>query len=110
MAHKDVIVTVLGASGALAGLVLVFLGIVVTTYQSYPGNVPAEITAGFRQDSILTLVPFALGVACVCVATVWLLLPQNNQVLYITAVAVFFAQLASLLLAAGLVTRRVLWT
>jgi hypothetical protein len=44
------------------------------------------------------------------VATVWLLLPQNNQVLYITAVAVFFAQLASLLAAAGLVTRRVLWT
>jgi hypothetical protein len=110
VAHKDVIITVLGASGALAGLVLVFLGIVVTTYQGYPGNVPGDITAGFRQDSVLTLVPFALGIACVCLSTIWLLLPANNEVLYVTTVVAFFAQLAALLLAAGLVTRRVLWT
>ena len=37
-AHQAVIVTVLGAAAGLAGLVLVFLGIVVTTYQSFPGK------------------------------------------------------------------------
>lgn len=109
VAHKDVIITVLGAAGALAGLVLVFLGIVVTTFQSYPGDVDNEIRNGFRQDSILTLIPFVLGIACVCLSVGWLLLSRNNEVLYVAAVLVFFVQLASLLLAAGLVTWRVLW-
>jgi hypothetical protein len=109
-AHEDVIITVLGAAAALAGLVLVFLGIVVTTYQSYPGDTPSDVTSGFRQDAILTLVPFTLGVACVSLSTIWLLLTKNNQNLYIAAIVVFIVQLASLLLAAGLITRRVLWT
>jgi hypothetical protein len=109
-AHEDVIITVLGAAAALAGLVLVFLGIVVTTYQGYPGDTPADVTLGFRQDAILTLVPFTLGVACVVLSTIWLLLAKNNQGLYIAAVVAFIIQLASLLLAAGLITRRVLWT
>lgn len=110
MGHEDVIITVLGAAGALAGLILVFLGIVVTTYQSYGGAVDADIRNGFRQDAILTLIPFALGVACVSLSAVWLLLSKNNEALYITSLVVFFIQLATLLLAAGLVTWRVLWT
>jgi hypothetical protein len=110
MAHGDVIITVLGAAAVLAGLVLVFLGIVVTTFQSYPGNIDDALRSGFRQDSILTLIPFVLGVACVCLSAVWLLLPENNESIYVAAVAAFFFQLASLLLAAVLVTRRVLWT
>jgi hypothetical protein len=109
VAHQDVIITVLGAAAGLAGLVLVFLGIVVSTYQSYPGDMPADVRSGMRQDSILTLVPFTLGVVCVCLTTAWLL-TKNNQDLYIAALAAFIVQLASLLLAAGLVTRRVLWT
>jgi hypothetical protein len=110
MAHGDVIITVLGAAAALAGLVLVFLGIVVTTFQSYPGNIDDTLRRGFRQDSILTLIPFALGVVCVCLSAAWLLLSKNNESLYIAAIVTFFLQLGSLLLAAGLVTRRVLWT
>jgi hypothetical protein len=110
MDHEGVIVTVLGAAGALAGLILVFLGIVVTTYQSYEGAVPAAIRNGFRQDAVLTLIPFTLGIACVCLSAVWLLLSKNNETLYIASIVVFFIQLATLLLAAGLVTRRVLWT
>jgi hypothetical protein len=110
MSHEDVITTVLAAAGGLAGLVLVFLGMVVTTYQSYPGNVPDSVRTKFRENSILTLLPFLLGIVCVCLSTVWLLLSQNNENLYLAAVVSFFAQLASLLLAAGLVTRRVLWT
>jgi hypothetical protein len=110
MSHEDVITTVLAAAGGLAGLVLVFLGIVVTTYQSYPGSAVAEIRSGFRVDAILTLIPFTLGIGCVCLSTVWLLLSRNNEGLYIIAVILFFIQLASLLLAAGLVTWRVLWT
>jgi uncharacterized membrane protein len=32
--HKNVILALVGAAASLVGLVLVFLGIVVTTYQS----------------------------------------------------------------------------
>lgn len=110
VSHQDVITTVLAAAGALAGLVLVFLGIVVTTFQSYPGDATKEIRDGFRQDSILTLIPFTLGIICVCLSIVWLLLSKNNEVLYLATIVIFFAQLASLLLSAGLVTWRVLWT
>ena len=35
---KDVVLGALGAAAALAGLVLVFLGIVIAAYQSYAGN------------------------------------------------------------------------
>jgi len=110
MTHGAVIIAVLGAAGALAGLVLVFLGIIVTTYQSYPGNVPDQIREGFRKDSILTLIPFVLGIISVCLSMVWLLLAHNNEVIYIVAIVFFIIQLAALLVAAGLVTRRVLWT
>jgi hypothetical protein len=106
--HQQVIVTVLGAAAGLAGLVLVFLGIMVTTYQSFPGDTPGSVLAGFRHAAILTLSTFVLGIGCVALATGWLL-TRNNVFLYAAALAVFAAQLLMLLVAAGAVTRRVLW-
>jgi hypothetical protein len=106
--HQQVIVAVLGAAAGLAGLVLVFLGIVVTTYQSFPGDTPGSVVSGFRWAAMLTLGTFVLGIACVALATGWLL-TRNNAFLYAAAVAVFGAQLLMLLVAAGAVTRRVLW-
>ncbi len=108
-AHQDVIITVLGAAAGLAGLVLVFLGIVVTTFQGYDTEQAAAVRTGFRRDALLTLGPFSLGVACVGLSTAWLL-TANDQVLYIAAVVAFICQLVLLVLAGGLVTRRVLWT
>jgi hypothetical protein len=108
VAHKDVIITVLGAAAGLAGLVLVFLGIVVTTFQGYGPEQAAAVRPGFRRDALLTLAPFSLGVACVGLSIAWLL-TTDNQVLYIAALVAFIVQLMLLALAGGLVTRRVLW-
>jgi hypothetical protein len=107
-AHQDVTITVLGAAAALAGLVLVFLGIIVTTYQSFPGDTPAKVLSGFRIAAMSTLGTFVLGVACVVLSTAWLL-TRNNEYVYLAALAAFAAQLLLLLVAAGVVTRRVLW-
>jgi hypothetical protein len=107
-AHQAVIVTVLGAAAGLAGLVLVFLGIVVTTYQSFPGDTPGKVVSGFRSAAMLTLGTFVLGITCVALATAWLL-TRNNEYVYQAALAAFAAQLLLLLVAAGVVTRRVLW-
>lgn len=107
-AHQDVITTVLGAAAGLAGLVLVFLGIVVTTYQSFPGDAPGKVVSGFRSAAMLTLGTFTLGIACVALAIAWLL-TRNNEYVYLATLAAFAAQLLLLLVAAGVVTRRVLW-
>ena len=106
--HQDVIVTVLGAAAGLAGLVLVFLGIIVTTYQSFPGDTPDRVVSAYRWAGLLALGTFALGIACVALASVWLL-TWGNDYLYQAALAAFAAQLLLLLVTAGVVTRRVLW-
>jgi hypothetical protein len=107
-AHEDVIVTVLGAAATLAGLVLVFLGIVVTTYQGFPGDTPGKVLGRFRVSGILTLGTFVTGIACVALATVWLLTSGNEQV-YLAVLATFAAELLLLLAVSGFVTWRVLW-
>ena len=109
VAHQDVIITVLSAAAGLAGLVLVFLGIVVTTFQSYAPEDAATVRPGFRRDAKVTLASFAVGLLCVVLSTAWLL-TTNNQGLYIAALLTFFGQLVLLVLAASFVTKRVLWT
>jgi uncharacterized membrane protein len=107
--HQDVVIAVLGAAAGLAGLVLVFLGIVITTFQSYNTEDSATVLPGFRRDAKVTLGSFAFGLVSVGSSTAWLL-TRNNQGLYIAAIATFGVQLLLLLVAAGLVTKRVLWS
>jgi hypothetical protein len=109
VAHQDVVITVLGAAAGLAGLVLVFLGIVVTTFQSYSTEDGATVISGFRRDAKVTLGSFTFGLICVVSSTIWLL-TKNNDGLYIATLVAFLGQLILLVLAAGLVTKRVLWT
>src|SRR2546423_2960856 len=40
---KDVVLALLGASAGLGGFVLVFLGVIIASYQSYAGNVPGPV-------------------------------------------------------------------
>ena len=111
MAHKDVVIAVLGASAALGGFVLVFLGIVITTYQTRGDE---ESTSGrltgywSRRAAILALTPFVFGIACVCESTAWLM-TTNNENLYLATIVTFFTQLVLLLAAAALVIWGVLW-
>lgn len=107
--HQDVVIAVLGAAAGLAGLVLVFLGIVVTTFQSYNAVDAATVLPGFRRDAKVTLGSFASGLVSVGLSTAWLL-TRNNEGLYIAAIVTFGVQLLLLVVAAGLVTKRVLWS
>lgn len=106
-ADRDVITAVFGASSGLAGLLLVFLGIVVSTFQSYSAAVPAAATAPYRRAGRLILGGFLLGLAATAVALAWLLSPSRG--LYDTAVVLFCIQLASLAVSAAGVLRIVLW-
>jgi hypothetical protein len=105
---KDVVLGALGAAAALAGLVLVFLGIIIAAYQSYAGNAPASVVRPYRIAGIALFATFGLSVATVAVCIAWLALGGPNW-LYGWTVGLFALQLLAAFVAAGWTTRMVLW-
>ncbi len=105
---KDVVVAILGASGALAGFVLVFLGVIIASYQSYPGGVPEPVVQPYRTSGAALLGAFGLGLVTVAVSLLWLI---NGGVpaLYDWAIGLFAVQLVAVFGAAVWTTRTVLW-
>ena len=104
---QDVVTAVFGAATGLAGLLLVFLGIVVSAFQSYSAAVPAAATAPFRRAGRAILAAFLLGLAAAAVSLTWLLSPGRG--LYDTAVVLFCVQLGTVAVSAVGVARIVLW-
>jgi hypothetical protein len=94
-AAKDVVTALVGASSAVAGLVLVFLGMVVTAIQGFPGDTPAAVTDGFRNALVATLLTFLLAVVGVVVDVVWLAVPGGSH-LYHVALVLFGASVITL--------------
>jgi uncharacterized membrane protein len=103
----DVVPAVFGAAAGLAGLLLVFLGVSLTAFQSFAGDVPAPATARFRRAGSWILSAFLLGLACVAVAFAWLLSP--SRALRDVAVVLFAIELAATAWAAVTTTRVILW-
>lgn len=108
-AHKDVVVALLGGSGGLAGLGLVFLGIIIATVQSFDGATPRTVKDRYRRVGLAILIAFGLGMVCVSTATIWLPLSCENRALYVITVAAFFLQIAALAYGTVWTVRRVLW-
>ena len=106
---RDVVLGALGASAALTGLVLVFLGIIIASYQSYAGNAPASVVRPFRVAGVALFTTFGLGLVTVTLCLVWLAL-GGPAWLYGWTVALFVLQLVTVFLAAGWATRMVLWS
>lgn len=107
--HRDVVLAVVGISAGLAGLALVFLGLVVSTYQSFVAPTPDTVLARYRLVVGVVLAAFAVGLACVVVATLWLLSLTDHQALYVATVGLFAAQLVSLLVATVFTVSRLVW-
>src|SRR5438552_1314995 len=65
---KDVVIAILGASAALGGFVLVFLGIIIASYQSYSGGVPDQVVQPYRTTGSALLGTFGLSLvtAAIC--------------------------------------------
>jgi len=105
---KDVILAILGASAGLAGFLLVFLGVIIATYQSYAGNVPAPVVRPFRTTGGALFGAFGYSLITVTVCLVWLALGGSGA-LYGWAIGLFVLQLVAVFVAAGWTTRMVLW-
>ncbi len=105
---KDVVLALLGASAGLAGFVLVFLGVIIATYQSYAGNVPGPVVRPLRTTGGVLFGAFAFSLITVTVCLVWLALGGPSE-LYGWAIGLFVIQLVAVFIAAGWATRMVLW-
>jgi|SRR5215212_9041433 uncharacterized membrane protein len=103
----EVVPAVFGAAAALAGLLLVFLGVSVSAFQSYAGDAPPAATARFRRAGGWILAAFLLGLIDVSVAFAWLLSPA--RALRDAAVVLFAVELAATALAATVTVRTILW-
>ena len=93
--RKDVVIGVLGATAALSGLVLVFLGVLVTTYQTLLGRVRDVTLERFRRAAFVALAVFLTGLVSVTVSTSWLALGAGRA-FYAVALVLFFLELAAL--------------
>lgn len=94
--HKDTIQAVLGASSALAGLVLVFLGLIVNTLQSYGSETPEVVTRAYRFMAAVIGMAFLLGILSVAFC-VWWLAGNQNRIIQGLALGFFAAQLVLLI-------------
>ena len=102
-----VVPEIFGAAAGLAGLLLVFMGVTISAFQSYGGDVPPAVTAGWRRAGAWILGAFLLGLVTVAIALAWLLSP--SRALRDVSVVLFGVELAATALAAIVTARAVLW-
>jgi len=105
---KDIVIAILGASAALGGFVLVFLGLIITSYQSYSGGVPVDVVRPYRVSGTALLGAFALSLITVALSLLWLI-NGGAVALYDWCIALFAIQLVVVFSAAVWSTRVVLW-
>ena len=105
---KDVVLAILGASAGLGGFVLVFLGIMIASYQSYSGGVPEQVVHPYRTTGGVLFATFGLSLATVALCLAWLAL-GGPAAIYGLTVGLFLVLLVAVFLAAGWATRMVLW-
>jgi uncharacterized membrane protein len=108
IAEKDVALAILGASAALAGFVLVFLGIIIASYQSYSGGVPEQVVKPYRTVGGVLLSTFALCLFAVLECLAWLV-GGGPDATYGVTVGLFVVEVVAVFAAALAATRMVLW-
>lgn len=104
---REVVTAVFGASSALSGLLLVFLGVVLSSFQSYSAATPAAAVNSYRRAAVAILAAFLVGLGTVALGLAWLLSP--SRALRDAAVVLFCVQLVALAAASAGTTRLVLW-
>lgn len=109
MKREDVVIAATGASAAIAGLVLVFLGVLVTSYQQLLGveGVSNRTLGRFKTAARLTFGVFAISLIALTLSTSWLV-ASGGKCFYVATLVFFFLQLGALAAVAAYSTFRVL--
>jgi hypothetical protein len=101
---KDVMISVFGASAGVAGLVLVFVGLLITTIGTYPGGTSKAALRPYRVGAWAATGVFGASLATVALSLAWLALNDSHW-LYVSALVAFGGLLLVLLILAIAVTR-----
>jgi hypothetical protein len=75
---KDIAVAALGASAALAAVLLVFVGFLFSRADSIPGEVPNSVGDKFRFAAALGLVPVIVCASVMLASYEWLFHPASD--------------------------------
>jgi hypothetical protein len=97
-------ISVFGASAGVAGLVLVFVGLLITTIGTYPGGTSKATLHPYRVGAWAATGVFGASLATVALSLSWLALSDSHW-LYVTTLAVFGGLLVVLFTLALAVTR-----
>jgi hypothetical protein len=105
--RTDVVSGALAAGTALAGLILVFLGVILAAYQGYPAETPDRVLERHRRAVAAVLVVFFLSLLNAALSLIWLATESGEGTLYAAIVSLFFAQLLAVFGVALYATYRV---
>jgi hypothetical protein len=105
--EADIVLATLGASTALAGFTLVFLGVVITRYEETLPGASRRVRGQFATPAGGLLAVFVLSLLTVAISFAWLV-ARGGHGFYLVIVTLFFVQLLSTALASGYVTWDVL--
>ncbi|MGP0029972.1 MAG: hypothetical protein ACLPVF_05660 [Acidimicrobiales bacterium] len=109
MNHQDVMTAILEASATLAGLLLVFLGFILTASGTLGDDVAPAVHQSLHRVSLVLLIAFAIGLSSVAVSAAWLVTAPGGEPLYDTALSLFALQIVGLAAATGWTVRGLLW-
>lgn len=99
--RTDAIAAVAGAAAALGGLLLVFLGVAVTSYEGYGGDVADAVVKPYRTAGRVLLSVFVLSLISVGLSVAWLATGGGAGALYEANLWMFVALLVAVLICAG---------
>lgn len=97
-------ISVFGASAGVAGLVLVFVGLLISTIGTYPGGTAKATLRPYRVGAWAATGVFGASLASVALSLTWLALSDSHW-LYVSTLVFFGGLLLVLLILAVAVTR-----
>jgi len=101
---KDVVVAILGASAGAGGLVLVFVGILVTAIGGYPGGTSQATLRPFRVGAWSGVGVFGLSLLTAALSLLWLAVSDARS-LYVLVISLFAVLLVALFALAAAVVK-----
>lgn len=85
--RKDVVIAMLGAAAGLGGLILVFLGVVISSYQALDKETMSRVKEPYKEAAGYLLGVFGLSLVTVGLAAAWMVSEQPGILYTLTLVA-----------------------
>jgi hypothetical protein len=99
----------LGASAGIAGLTLVFLGVVISTFQSYDAASSPRVLGRYRRSALFVLTSFSISLVTVTLAISWLAWSHPLDAMFWAIFGLFLLEIVALFATAVFVSVQVLW-